>query len=104
MRLSELDQILKLACRDTYEREAPAGLTRFIVWHRYNLTPIHGDDSRVLELDRVQLDVYYQRPTDTLLEDVLNILKYWRVPFDIQDIIWEDERQLNRAILQLTAV
>lgn len=104
MTLSELETILKLACPDTYEREAPAGLTRYIVWHRYNLQPIHGDDSRVLELDRVQLDVYYQRSTDTLLDDLLAILRYWRLPFDMQDITWEDERQLHRAILQLTAV
>lgn len=104
MKSSELEAILKLACPDTYEREAPAGLTRYIVWHRYNLQPIHGDDIRVLELDRVQLDVYYQRSTDTLLDDLLAILRYWRLPFDMQDITWDDERQLHRAILQLTAV
>ena len=104
MTLSELERVLKLATEHVYEREAPAGVTRYIAWHRYNLTPIHGDDHRVINLDRVQLDVFWQREPDTLFGDVLAVLDHWNLPYDVQDITWEDERQLHRAIIQLTVV
>ena len=94
----------KVATEHVYEREAPAGITRYIAWHRYNLTPIHGDDMHVLDLDRVQLDVYWQREPDTLLGDLTAVLNYWHIPYNVEDITWEDERQLHRAIIQLTVV
>lgn len=104
MSLSEFEALLKTVTDAVFERQAPEGLTRCIVWHRYNLTPIVGDDSRVLELPRVQLDLYWQQRLDTLLDDVTALLSYYRLPFDLQDITWDDERMLSRAILQLTVV
>ena len=58
----------------------------------------------VLDLDRVQLDVYWQREPDTLLGDLTAVLNYWHIPYNVEDITWEDERQLHRAIIQLTVV
>ena len=102
--MAVLEQILKLACRDTYEREAPAGLTRFIVWHRYNIERLDGDDRLLLGVDRVQLDLFWQHRNDTLLNDLIAVLSYWRLPFTVEDLTWDDERQLYRGIVQLTVV
>ena len=104
MTLSELEDLLRLATPEVYEREAPRAKNRYIAWHAYNVTPIHADDQVVCELDRVQLDVFWPRSNDCLLGDVKRILNYFRVPYDIQDITWDDDRHLYRAILQLTAV
>ena len=104
MSLSDLETTLKTVTDCVYEREAPAGARRYIVWHQYNAATIPGDDRAALRLPRVQIDVFWQNRVDTILDDVLAALDYWRVPVDIQDITWDDERMLHRAILQLTAV
>ena len=104
MNLSDLETALKTVTDCVYEREAPAGARRYIVWQQYNVSTVAGDDHAALRLPRVQVDVFWQQRIDTLLDDVLAVLDYWRVPVDIQDITWDDERQLHRAILQLTAV
>ena len=44
MNLSDLEATLKLVTSETYEREAPPGITRAIVWHRYNIERLDGDD------------------------------------------------------------
>jgi len=102
MSLSDLETALKTVTDCVYEREAPAGVRRYIVWHQYNAQTVDGDDRAALRVPRVQVDVFWQQRIDTLLDDVLAVLDYWRVPVDIQDITWDDERQLHRAILQMT--
>ncbi len=104
MTLFNLTELLKLVTEDCYELEAPPGLTRYIVWHHYNDQRLHGDDQPVYRAERVQADVYWQRSGDPILTDVENVLSYFRLPYELQDIIWDDDRKLNRAIIQLTVV
>lgn len=102
MNLSDLETALKTVTDKVYEREAPSGERRYIVWSVYNFDGVQGDDHAVLRLPRVQLDVYWQSRMDTLLDETFIVLDYWRIPFDVQDLTWDDERMLHRAILQLT--
>ena len=104
MNLSDLEATLKLVTSETYEREAPPGITRAIVWHRYNIERLDGDDRLLLGVDRVQLDLFWQHRNDTLLNDLIAVLSYWRLPFTLEDLTWDDERQLYRGIVQLTVV
>lgn len=102
MTLSEFETILKIATPSVFEREAPHGVTRYIVWHAYNLDLVRGDDHVCADFPRVQLDVFWQRRNDSLLDDLRRILDYFRLSYDLQDLIWDDDRHLRRAILQLT--
>lgn len=104
MTSNELIQILSVITPDVYEIEAPAGVTRYIAWHAYNVRRIFGDDRTAARFDRVQLDVYWPPVEDTLWDDTLAVLDYWRVPYDIQDLTYDDDRKLRRGIIQLTAV
>ncbi len=104
MNLSDLKTALELVTDQVFEREAPAGARRYIVWHVYNFEQIRGDDHAPLRLPRVQLDIYWQSRMDTILDELISVLDYYRLPFDVQDLTWDDERMLNRAILQLTLI
>lgn len=105
MTLSELAAALEVAAPGAiFAQEAPQALVRYVVYHQYNYQTIHGDDAAAALFPRVQLDVYWQQPDDTLLEDVLIVLNYWRQPYELADITRDDERLLQRAIIQLTVV
>lgn len=104
MNLSDLETALKVVTPDVYELEAPSGLRRYIAWHAYNYQDIRGDDRVQARFPRVQLDVYWQSRFDPIMEELFAVLDYWRLPFDVQDVTWDDERQLHRGIVQLTVV
>lgn len=104
MNLSDLETALRTVTDKVYEREAPSGERRYIVWHQYDVQTVHADDQNILHIPRVQLDVYWQSRMDPILDDLFAVLDYWRLPFDVQDLTWDDERMLQRAILQLTLV
>lgn len=104
MNLSDLETALRQVTPDVFAREAPAGLRRCIVWHAYNWQRIHGDDHAVARFPRVQLDVFWQSRFDPIMDELFAVLDALCLPYDVQDITWEDERQLHRGIVQLTLV
>ena len=100
MTLQQLETELKQLCPDTYKKAAPRKLTRFITWHKYNYTRLVGDDRTVLAADRVQIDVYWQQRDDLLLDAVTMMLDTFGVIYDMDDITFDDNTQLNRGIIR----
>ena len=91
-------------CPETYELAAPRGLNRFVVWSEYNRDVIHADDHRVLQLPKLQLDLYWQTSGDTLLDDVSDVLDELYLPYDLQDIFYDPDYERRRAVIQVTVV
>lgn len=95
---------LKILCPDSYDVAAPAGLTRFVVAHRYAESSVYADDSNVWDFPRVQIDVYTQSPDDSLPEDVKLLLRTWCCPYTVQSMAWDDDTALWRTILQTEVI
>ena len=104
MTLQSLDIALKTVCADTYHIAAPAGLTRYVVWAEYGSEGVSGDDSTLLDIPRVQIDVVWQDPADTLPDDVRTVLRTWRVPYDVISRAYDDDWAGIRMILQCEVV
>lgn len=101
MTLQELDTALKAVCPNTYELAAPAGATRAIVWNCYGAAHLIGGDCTVVDIHKVQLDIFYQALDDTLAEDVKAALRELYLPYEVQDDGYDDEYALRRCILLL---
>lgn len=95
-----LDSLKAAAGGAAYDRAAPAGATRFVVGHTYGANSHRGDDRNLLNLPRVQLDVYAQTPDDSLFPAVCDLLDALDLPYDVQDEIYDDDLALFRWILQ----
>lgn len=104
MRYADLKTLLERVCAKTFELEAPAGETRFIVISSYGTRPIIGDDAVRAEIRKVQLDICWQQPDDTLEEDVKNTLSAFLVPYSVQETGYDDDFAAMRTILQLEAL
>lgn len=101
MTWSSLKPSLEALC-DLWELAAPPGATRGIVWHKYALASLYGDDRAVLRLTRIQLDVLYQDPEDPLPEDVLALLDVTDVTITAEpDISYDPDYAAMRCILQI---
>lgn len=83
-----------------YDRAAPAGATRYIVGHTYGANSVRGGDRNLLNLPRVQLDVYAQTPDDSLFTAVCDLLDALDQPYEIVDTIYDDDLALFRWIFQ----
>lgn len=101
MILQDLDTALKAVCPETYELAAPNGATRAVVWHCYGASHLIGGDCTVVDIPKVQLDIFYQALDDTLVEDVKAALRELYLPYEVQDDSYDDEYALRRCILQL---
>lgn len=104
MTYSGLKAALEAACGCVYEWAAPAGAARFVVLSPYGARAVSGDDAVRLELQRVQLDVCWQRPDDTLLSDVKAALTEAYLPYRVEDVGYDDDYAAMRAIVQLEVV
>ena len=94
--LHELTEI----CADSYDHAAPAGLVRFVVIHEYAETSFYGSDSNVLDVLRVQIDVYTQARDDALPGTVKALLRANCCPYTVQYSGWDDDTARFRTILQ----
>lgn len=101
MTLQDLEAALKDVCPETYELMAPAGATRAVVWHSYGASHLSADDSTLLDVPKVQLDIFYQDLADYLVEDVKDVLRSLYLPYEVQDDSYDDEYALRRCIIQL---
>lgn len=96
-----LRTLLKTLTADVFRWAAPSGKTRYIVCRKYALALLRGDDSAVARLPRVQLDIFWQSDEDSLFDDVLDLLDDNGLGYDLQDVVWDDDRALFRGIVQL---
>lgn len=101
MTLQDLDSALKAVCPATYELAAPAKATRAVVWHCYGAAHLLADDCTVVDVPKVQIDVFYQELGDELVESVKDALRELNLPYEVQDDSYDDEYALRRCILQL---
>ena len=104
MSLSELEALLKSVCPDTYREAAPEGPSRYVVWGQNGTTALYGDDSVVLALPRVWIDIYTQSHEDTLPLDVIDALSEAGQPVDITGPEYLDQQLSLVVTLTLTLV
>ena len=101
MTYSELKTALEAACETVSEWAAPAGAERFIVLSPYGSDGPVADDAVRLEVQRVQLDLCWQQPGDTLLGDVKRALTAADTPYSVENVSYDDDYAAMRAILEL---
>lgn len=101
MTWSALKPLLEALC-GLWELAAPPSAVRGIVWHEYLRRGLPGDDRALLRFKRIQLDVLYQDPADTLPDDVLAILDENAVTITADpDISYDPDYAAMRCILQI---
>lgn len=104
MTVQNLLDALAPVCEDVCELALPKGLKRGVVWHRYGRETVKGDDTTVLVVPKLQLDLLWSSGEDTLLEDVESILDTLLLPYTEQEVYYDESYERMRAILQLTVV
>lgn len=87
-----------------WDLAAPSGTTRGVIIHTYGAEGVLGDNTTQLTVPRVQLDLLWQDPSDTILDDVEGVLRDAFQAFVVDDIAYDDDYACMRAILQLELV
>lgn len=106
MTLREFEAGLKTALPDVgvYELAAPQGKQRFVVWHQYGRSSLHGDDRNQLDAPKVQIDIVTNIPGDFLVDDVAGALWLMGLPYSVESEGYDDEYAAFRTILQLVVI
>lgn len=104
MTLQEFDAKLKNTFADTYEDAAPKGLQRYVVWHRYNRSSVHGDDRSQVDLPKVQIDIVTNLYHDSLADDICADLCLMGLSYSVVSEGYDDEYSAYRTILQLVVI
>lgn len=99
MILQNLDTALRTVCPNTYELAAPAGENRYIVWHSYGAATLAADDSTVVDVPQVQIDIIYQDLADSIVNDVKKALREQHLPYEVQADSYDDDYAKRRCIL-----
>ena len=105
--LENLIDAIRAICPETYPVPAPPGLPRFVAWHVYSVSSLYGDDCNLLDVPMVQLDVYFQDPSDTLPGQIAALLQSWRLPYAVpisNYAEYDDDMAWYRTTLQLEAI
>lgn len=101
MTLQQLIDAITAVCSDTWELALPKGLQRGVVWHNYGVVALKADDRTVFRVKKVQLDLLWRSPDDTLLADVLEILDDNLVAYRQEDAFYDESYERMRCTLQL---
>lgn len=104
MTLQEFENGLKAAVPETYNRAAPQGAKRFVVWHRYGFKSVHGDDRNQVNIPKVQIDIVTNDPLDTITEDIFGALWMMDLTYSIISDGYDPDYNAFRTILQLEVV
>lgn len=104
MTLQNLEIELKTVCPDTYELSAPPGLTRYIVYQQYGSELVCGDDTGLTDCPKVQIDLLWQRKGDSIVADVLELMRKLNQSFTVVEIFYDDEYASMRCIMELVLV
>ena len=104
MTLQEFDAKLKNTFADTYEDAAPKGLQRYVCWHRYNRSSVHGDDRNQVDLPKIQIDIITNLYHDTLADDICVALWLMDLSYSVISEGYDDEYSAFRTILQLVVI
>ena len=93
--LSELLEALEALTGSPVDTIAPPDTPRCCAAHGYTAASFYGDDANILDIPRVQIDVYTQDPADDLPEQVAALLQAWHLPYTIE-LLREYESETNR--------
>ena len=74
---------------------------RAVVWNCYGAAHLIADDCTVLDVPKVQIDIFYQDLADSLAEDVKGVLRTLYLPYEVQEDSYDDEYALRRCIILL---
>ena len=98
---SELLSALRAACDVVCEWEAPERAQRFVVASPYSAAGVAADNTCMIEITQVQLDICWQRPEDTLLADIKAALTARDTPYSVADVSYDPDYNAMRAILEV---
>jgi hypothetical protein len=104
MTLQEFEAGLKEVCADTYEIAAPKGKTRYVAWHRYGRSSLHGDDRNQIDAPKVQIDIFSNIYADLLVDDICAALWLMGLSYSVVSEGYDDEYAAYRTILQLVVI
>jgi hypothetical protein len=104
MTLKEFDANLKAVFPDVYETAAPKGKTRYVAWHRYGRSSVHGDDKTQMDTPKVQIDIVTNVHGDLLVDDICAALWAMDIPYSVQSEGYEDDLSAYRTILQMVVI
>lgn len=93
--LSELLEALEALTGCPADTIAPPDTPRCCAAHAYAAASFYGDDANILDIPRVQIDVYTQDPADELPEQVAALLQAWHLPYTIE-LLREYDEETNR--------
>lgn len=102
--LTELLEALKELTGVPADVIAPPDTPRFAVASAYGASSVYGDDANLLDVPRVQIDVYTQDPADELPDEVMELLQSWHLPYTVEALnVYDEETNRLRCIIQTDA-
>lgn len=103
MTTSQLEEHLKTVSPAVYGTLAPEGATEYVLWHLYGSHTLVGNDTVILSLSKLQLDIIWQADAE-LCDRVKELLSDLSLPWEEIDYGYDDEWASMRCILQLELV
>lgn len=103
MTTSQLEEHLKTVSPAVYGTLAPEGATEYVLWHRYGSHNLVANDTVILSLSKLQLDIIWQADAE-LCDRVKELLSDLSLPWEEIDYGYDDEWASMRCILQLELV
>ena len=74
---------------------------RQIVYSVYSVSSAYADDLNILDVPKIQLDLWTQTYEDTLPDQVTEVLKTWLLPYRVEALMtYDEETNRLRTIVQ----
>lgn len=74
---------------------------RQIVYTVYSVSSLYADDLNILDVPKIQLDLWTQTPDDQLPDQVMTVLQSWHLPYTVEtSMMYDDETNRLRTIIQ----
>ena len=74
---------------------------RQVVDSVYSVASAYADDLNILDVPKIQLDLWTQTDEDTLPDQVTEVLKTWRLPYRVEALMmYDEETNRLRTIIQ----
>ena len=78
---------------------------RFAVASAYRASSVYGDDANILDIPKVQIDVYAQDTADDLLDQITALLQLWHLPYTVEALnVYDEETNRLRSIIQAEVI
>ena len=104
--LSELIEALRaldptVPVEDTVD---PANVARCVCVSQYMAASFYADDANVLDVPKVQIDVYTTSILDALPDQICELLADWHLPYTLEDRGYDADTNRIRTILQAEVI